>query len=341
MTHVVPPERGRTGQPREDAQGDSGLSSRSLLRMLTEREDSRLSHAGEDMGKHETPALWRRVVASAVALVGAVMSPVMTSQTSAATFGTINMVYGQGFDTCETLTGADLSAWWTGTPNYSVGLYLGGQNGTDVGCTFMGRTVWDDASTIGYGIEPFWYGDQMPTSCGGSSRFTDFITLNDSQASYSEGQTVADHAVSAAESLGLGSGAPIYLDLEGFANNAGCVAAAESYVSGWDNYMLASSYQGDLYGSSCSSYLTDMASLGVPPGAIAPSDPGTSVTGVYNLLCLSNSDWDRTQRIHQTEIGTSHTFNGVTLTVDQDCADGPETAGVNNSPNASSCGSPY
>lgn len=247
-------------------------------------------------------------------------------------------VYHQGFDTCEGLTTGDLSAWWSSTPNWMVGLYLGGEDGAAVGCTGLGSGIWNYALNLGYGVEPFWYGAQMPTSCGGVGGRPAYISLNSNATN--EGESEARSAVSAAQSYGLPAGAPIYFDLEGFVNNSGCLAAAQLFVNGWVYEINLSGYKGDLYGSSCSSYLANMAAHTNVPAAIAPDDGGVDVTGVYGLQCLPDGSWDHNQRVHQTENEVFHVFNGVGLYVDEDCADGTLISSVG-PPTATACGAPY
>jgi len=77
------------------------------------------------------------------------------------------------------------------------------------------------------------------------------------------------------------------------------VAAAESFVQGWDNYLdSVTQFVPGLYGSSCASYLSNMTNAPVP-AAIAPADPGVDYTGVYGLQCLSDGLWNQNRRIHQ------------------------------------------
>jgi glycoside hydrolase-like protein len=286
-----------------------------------------------------TAARW--IYLSIFATTALVASQVLGNASSALAAGAPETyAYHQGFDTCEGLTTGDLSAWYEDTPNWTVGLYLGGEDGAAVGCSAPGTTVWNYALSRGYGVEAFWYGAQMPTSCGGSSGRPAYISLNDNSAT-AEGESEASAAAAQASRYGLPESAPIYADLEGFVNNSGCLAAAQSFVNGWEYEMnVLTAYAGDLYGSSCSSYLSDMAAHSNVPQAIAPDDGGVDVTGVYGLQCLSNSMWDHNQRVHQTENEVYHVFNGVGLYVDEDCADGPVISSVG-PPTTTSCGAPY
>lgn len=283
----------------------------------------------------------RWIYLSIFATAALVASQVVGNTPAALAAGTPEAyVYHQGFDTCQGMTTAILSAWWTNTPNRTVGLYLGGEDGAAVGCGAPSTSVWNDAVSTGYGVEAFWYGAQMPTSCGGEGGRPAYISLDASTAT-TEGESEASKAAAQAAKYGLPFGAPIYFDLEGFANNSGCLTAAENFVNGW-SYEINdhTSYVGDLYGSSCSSYLTDMAAHSNVPGAIAPDDGGVDVTGVYGLQCLPNNMWDHDQRAHQTENEVNHTFNGVNMYVDEDCVDGTVIAKAEPAA-ATKCGSPY
>ena len=172
----------------------------------------------------------------------------------------------------------------------------------------------------------------MPVSCGGSSGRPAYISLNVTTAT-TQGENEAAAAATKALSYGLPSGSTIYFDLEAFTNHSGsgCLAAAQNFVNGWayQTYYHTAFYAG-LYGSSCASFLSDMASHSSVPSAIAPSDNNHSPTGVYGLSCLPDGMWSLHQRIHQTTHTVHKQFNGDWLYVDEDCADGPvirDTAG--------------
>jgi len=261
------------------------------------------------------------LVACAVLLVstpGVLHTPVARAATD---------YYAEGFDTCtDPLTNAKLLAWWNNTPIWTVGLYLGGEDGATVGCTGLTPTTWGYALSLGYGIEPFWYGAQMNPSqgCGeGDPGLPAYVSLNTNTA-YVQGESEASQAaVAAGTQYGVPYGSVIYLDLEAFYNNSGCVAAAESFVQGWDNYLdSVTQFVPGLYGSSFASYLSNMTNAPVP-AAIAPADPGVDYTGVYGLQCLSDGLWNQNQRIHQDTGEVWTQFGGQYLSVDEDCADGP------------------
>jgi hypothetical protein len=250
--------------------------------------------------------------------------------------------YTMGYDTCLGLSSSTLSAWEypnNGSPNLMIGLYLGGEDGAHVGCDDPISTF-TTAIADGYGVENFWYGAQEPTGRGGMSGLPAYITLGNSSTETQQGENEAISAYNQANSAGFPSGGIVYLDLEGFQNNSGCLSAAEYYVNGFDYEMSQlGKYHWGLYGSSCSSYLSSMSGIVFVPNAIAPDDPGVDVKGVYGLQCLSDGLWNQNQRIHQDENEWHATFGGISLTIDEDCADGPLIA--NRSWTFSSCLNPY
>lgn len=260
-----------------------------------------------------------------LALLTASIVPTISVQTprAAATIGNLTYQYAEGFDTCAQMTASGLADWWNNTPWWHIGLYLGGSDGAAVGCSTLGSANFNYAVNIGFGVIPYWYGPQMPTSCGGSYNLPSYVSLNTTTA-YNQGVAEATSAGKTANSYGLGYDGIVYLDLEGFVNNSGCLAAAQAFVNGWDYQMsVGTLYWPGLYGSSCSSYLTDMGGASIPhiPYAISDSDPGRQYTTVYGLQCLPDSQWTNDHRNHQSAIGRYLSYNGYAMSVDEDCAD--------------------
>ncbi|HKT22018.1 MAG TPA: glycoside hydrolase domain-containing protein [Nitrososphaerales archaeon] len=233
-------------------------------------------------------------------------------------------VMAEGFDTCQFVNSTILQAWWTGTPWYVYGTYLGGDNGAAPGrgCVAMSSSTITFAISEGWALEPFWYGPQMPASCTGLS-FPYLISLDTSTA-YDEGVAQAQAANSAAASFGYGTFDVIYYDMEATGSSSSCLDAAHAFVNGWDWELSAyTPYWGGLYGSTCSSQLSSFATIPNVPYAIAPRDVNHDPTGVYGLSCLPDRRWANEQRIHQLSAYDPLTYGGYPLTVDEDCTDGP------------------
>jgi hypothetical protein len=260
-----------------------------------------------------------------LALLAASMAPtaVVRPPRASATIGNLTYQFAEGFDTCTHMTPSQLSDWWAGTPWWHVGLYLGGSNGATVGCSTLGSSTFNYAVNLGFGVIPYWYGPQMPTSCGGSGGLPSYISLNTTTA-YNQGVAEATSAGNTATSYGLGYDGIVYFDLEGFVNNSGCLAAEQAFVNGWDYQMsIGTLFWPGLYGSSCSSHLTSLggASISHIPYAISVADYNRQYNTVYGLLCLPDSQWNNDHRNHQFVQEEYLHFNSTYMYVDEDCAD--------------------
>jgi hypothetical protein len=245
------------------------------------------------------------------------------------------MVNAQGFDTCLHMTTTQLQDFWTGTPLFMFGTYLGGAGGSQVGCTPLSVSTITAAANQGWGIAPFWFGPQMGGGCSLGTTWNSVISLNTATA-YSQGVGQANSASSAASAYGYTLDDLVYYDLEAFNNASGCLAAAKSFINGWDHQMqLNTPYRAGVYGSECASYLSSMASIANVPNAIAPADQVHGASGatasVYGLACISNGLWSQHQRLRQYEDPPSQvywSFNGSgSIPLDAECAD----VDVNNS----------
>jgi hypothetical protein len=228
----------------------------------------------------------------------------------------------QSFDTCAQPSEGGLSDWWSGTPWYAYGFYLGGSDGSYVGCTSPGVSNIDYAISLGYAIIPVWYGFQMPTSCG-QSYFPSQISLDTSTA-YAQGVNAASLAAALAENdYDMELPDIIYYDLESGwdTGSSSCVAAADSFVNGWDYQLSVNTpYVPGLYGSSCGSDLTSFAHISNVPSDIWAADPNDNPE-IYNLECLANNLWIYNQRIHQFASTVYLSYGGYGMYVDEDCTD--------------------
>lgn len=254
--------------------------------------------------------------------LGMAVAPVAVSATHPApayAYAVSTYANADGYDTCEGESSTLLNQWWSSTPWYHIGLYLGGDTGQNKGC-YDGPGLIDTALNIGYGVVPFWYGPQLPSSCGGNSPYS--ISLNTSTA-YTQGRQQADAAASAAHSANLPTNGLIYMDLEGYLTNSGCEAAANQYVTGWTYEMrFNTAFAPGVYGSTCSSHVADWSKLVDVPDDVSTADYN-DVASAYNLLCLSNSLWSHNQRIAQFSQSDSASYGGSpTEYFDEECADG-------------------
>jgi hypothetical protein len=238
----------------------------------------------------------------------------------------------EGFDACFHPSAAGLKDWLSHTPWYVYGTYLGGSGGAYVGCTPISLSTLDSAIKDGWAVVPFWYGRQMPESCG-QRYYPDTISLNTTTA-YNQGVQQANYAAAAAEAEGYGGLDPIYYDLESYGvSSGGCPQAASAFIKGWDHQLDDNTpYYAAMYGSTCGSFLSNFASITPRPAYVAAADPNNNPE-IYNLLCLPNNDWNDYNRIHQFADSLTLTYNGYPMPVDEDCVN--STVDTNSSAGAS------
>jgi Domain of unknown function (DUF1906) len=230
-----------------------------------------------------------------------------------------------GLDTCRDPTVSQMQAFWTNTPYFFWGIYIGGSN---MGCSQPNlNSSWISSVTNGnqfWALTPFWVGAQMPVNSCGTRSYRSYISLNTTTA-YNQGQTEGTSAFNEILGLGMGSNTPITYDLEGFSHytNATCTAAAQAFVNGWTHQLaVAPPQDSGVYGSTCQSDLDKYAFISRPPTYIhGASWDNNSSTAV--MPCVSSGHWVDNQRLKQYQGGHNVTENGVTLNVDSDSVDGP------------------
>ncbi|WP_432838646.1 DUF1906 domain-containing protein [Dactylosporangium sp. CA-092794] len=249
-------------------------------------------------------------IAAAAALIAAASSPAQ---------GSSGISQRRGWDACGIGSSGNAQAFWSNTPYWNMGLYLGGSSyGT--GCTQWTRTGVANLRSEGWKLLPIWVGPQAPCS-GFPSRFS-----TDPSTAYSQGFTEASKAYNRLIELGLDvSGTPVIYDLEGFdTSNSACVNAVKQFVSGWvADLHLAPAQKAGVYGSACSSSLSTFRSLPNPPDFIDAAQWDDNPSTAALSPCIPAAAWSNRQRHKQYRGDHNETWNGVTLNVDNDCSDGP------------------
>lgn len=212
-----------------------------------------------------------------------------------------------------------MSTWWSSSPYYYVGIYVGGDNRACSNTNLTSSWV----STVngqGWSFIPFWVGQQAPCTSYAHTFSYDPATAE------SEGSTAADHAISAASNLGF-TNSIVYFDLEAFnTGNSSCLTAAEAFVKGWVTEMKNKGWTPALYGSSSGSAMYDMYELGSTyrPTDADLADYSHAWNSPWDIYQVPNSAWEYDHRIHQYNADSScETWGGICLKVDRNCAIGP------------------
>lgn len=225
------------------------------------------------------------------------------------------------FDVCDNPTVSQMQAWWTYSPYWAVNIYIGGIarlcDNLDLTPEWV-RAVMEQ----GWALIPTWVGPQAPCS-----RFIHKFSYDPEEA-YQQGRAEAEAASLASANLGLtsfGSGSTIvYYDIEAYSStsNTACRTAVKSFVNGWVERMHELGSPAGVYGGSCSSYMSDWATIPNVPNDVWIAwwtedtyDPDATVWGAP---CLSDTLWNNNQRLRQYAGDHYETYGGVKLDIDSD-----------------------
>jgi len=226
----------------------------------------------------------------------------------------------QGFDRACAPGAGTMSNWWTSSPYWYVGIYIGGSNKSCTNDSNLTSSWISDVNSNGmeWSFVPFYVG--LQSQCVFQSGLAEFS--NDTTTANSEGSNAADYAISDAESLGF-TNSIVYFDLEAFdTSNSTCLAAAEAFVRGWVNELQNRGWTAGLYGSSGASAMDDMYHLSANPTDAMLADYNDS-NSPWGISSVPNSDWEYDHRIHQYHVdSTCETHGGICLNVDRNCAIG-------------------
>jgi hypothetical protein len=258
--------------------------------------------------------------------------PKATTATSPATPGEV--YNGLGFDACTAPSESSLSAWGSASPFGALGIYIGGDN---MACSQPNLTAaWlSTESAAGWHMIPTYVGLQAPSGSGSCSSCATISTT----AAASEGAAAADDAVAHAQALGIGTGNPIYFDLEAYnTGTAGATTAVLTFLQAWTEQLHASGYLSGVY-SSAASGITQLADQ-VGTGYVLPddiwiadwSDPdGAQTTADPDVPA---SDWADSQRLHQYQGAKTEEYGGVKINIDSDYLGGATAAAGSAAPQA-------
>ncbi len=226
---------------------------------------------------------------------------------------------GLGFDVCSTPSTTAMAAWES-SPYRAIGVYLGGAN---IACSQSNLTAaWADEETAtGWHLILIYVGLQAPRNECGCAAIS-------SGSAASQGAAAASDAIARAQLLGIGSGNPIYDDMEAYSHTSANASAVLAFLSGWTAELHSQGYLSGVYGSAGSGIADLVSNYG--SGYAEPDDlwiadwnghQGTSDPSV------PSSYWSAHQRIHQYSGGANERWGGVTLNIDHDYLDGA-TAGA-------------
>lgn len=279
-------------------------------------------------------------------VASAVLGPIATTSTIS-TYKSRHL----GFDLCQAPADSpQMSTWWTSSPYFDIGIYVGGSTRTCSQPNLISRWV-TNVIGQGWGLIPLWPGPQVPCTCvpvqNGNNTWPNCTKfwgayISTSGGAYAQGQTEADAATkgskSAMQKLGLGAGSVIYYDIENYTPSATWMGnAAGSYVnsflSGWVNELHSNGYIAGVYGNGAPASTWFAGGTGY--SAVSPSPDDVFIANYnnanYNLtiwgLGFTDSAWTQDQRMHQFAAGQNQTWGGQQLNIDNDIEDADVTGG--------------
>ncbi len=227
---------------------------------------------------------------------------------------------GLGLDTCAAPSTTTMSAW-KASPYRAVGIYIGGADRA-CGDGNLSASWVSSVSGSGWGIIPIYVGLQAPCAQQGG-----LSTISTTSAS-SQGTAAGADAVVKARKFGIGTGRPLYFDMESYATgNTSCRTAVLSFLSAWTNAVHRSGYLSGVYGGP-GSVMSDMASAGS-----GFTQPDHVWFAYWNYQAdnraqsryprFSDTKWANHQRLHQYSGDSSETWGGRQLRIDANWVDAP------------------
>jgi glycoside hydrolase-like protein len=228
-----------------------------------------------------------------------------------------------GFDTCGAPSLPTMKVW---RAKYAAtAIYIGGQM---MGCGQSNLSVgWiQQAKAMGWSLMPTFVGLQAPCNAFSGK-------INPSQAA-SQGTAAASQAVAAAAAYGLGTGSPIYYDMEAYDNtDTGCRTAVLTFLDAWSRQLEAQHYVPGLY-SSAASGIVDVQSATTIAGHpmakpkvvwFALWDNMANLTGAGYL---TSAVWPFASRSKQYQGNVMVTVGGISLDIDADLVGGAVVPGA-------------
>ena len=234
---------------------------------------------------------------------------------------------GGAFDSCTAPSNTTLTSWLAG-PYRAVGIYIGGANRA---CANPGLTATWLATTLasGWSVIPTYVGLQAPCTT-----VKKLATVATDGSAGTQGTAAASDAAARAAALGIPTGSPIYLDIEGYPiNNPACSQVVEAFAAGWVSGLHARGYIAGVYGSAAST-IQDMVALSTtatPPDAVWIAD-WNDVTSVFGNKYVADGYWATHQRLHQYVGDHKETWGGVTINIDSSVVDGPVLGATGTAP---------
>jgi Domain of unknown function (DUF1906) len=223
-----------------------------------------------------------------------------------------------GFDTCQAPSLRTMRVW---RARFSAtGIYIGGENRA-CGYGNLSRTWVQSVKVMGWSLLPNYVGPQPPCDS-----FRGRINPGKAAA---QGRSAAGWAIANARTLGIGTGSPIYYDMEAYNDTKGrCVTAVLVFLDAWTRQLNAEGYVSGVY-SSEDAAIADLQTISRIDGHklakpqcvwIALWDHQKNMSGPSYA---ARSGWPAGMRSKQYAGPRWVKVGGIRLNIDADLVDGP------------------
>ncbi|MEO8851434.1 MAG: glycoside hydrolase domain-containing protein, partial [Allobranchiibius sp.] len=224
---------------------------------------------------------------------------------------------GLGMDTCAAPSLSTMRAW-KASRYRAAGIYIGGSLRA-CGDGNLSASWVSSVSAEGWGLMPIYVGLQAPcvTQRG-------LATISTASAS-SQGSAAATDAIAKARKFGIGTGRPIYYDMEDYGAGDSCRSTVLSFLSAWTSVLHRSGYLSGVYGGP-GSVMSDMGGAGSSFAApdhvwFAYWNGIASSRAQSSYPRFSDSTWADHQRLHQYAGNITETWGGVRMQLDANWID--------------------
>jgi hypothetical protein len=247
-------------------------------------------------------------------------TPAMTaSQTPSQTLPSGTLA---AFDTCTAPSLQTMKAW---RAKYSAtAIYIGGQMAA---CDYGNLSAsWvSQAKAMGWSLMPTFVGLQAP--CNSFSG-----KINPKQAA-AQGTAAANQAITDAGTFGLGTGSPVYFDMEAYDHTkAGCRTAVLTFLDAWDRQLRAKGYVSGVYSSADAAIIDLQTTTTIAGHSLAEPqaiwfalwDNANNLTGSPYMTA---SVWPALARSKQYAGNRTVKVGGISLSIDADWVNGPVVRG--------------
>lgn len=231
--------------------------------------------------------------------------------------GAPSVYTGLGMDSCAAPSLQTMDAWKS-SPYRAAGIYIGGSQRA-CGDGNLSAAWVSSVSAAGWGLIPIYVGLQAP--CVNQSA----VAKISPATAASQGTSAAADAIVQARRFGVGTGRPIYYDMENYGSDSVCRTAVLSFLSAWTSVLHRSGYLSGVYGGP-GSVMSDMAAAGA--GFASPDhvwfaqwNGMADTRSQYVYPRFPETKWANHQRLHQYVGNTSEIWGAVRMQIDVNWVD--------------------